>query len=221
MRAGRWQVARRSARGAIFVDRRKDSFGPAARAASGNRRLLGCGFVQDEIWRRRVNGWNPSQLVARGVFDSIEEADAILCRWDEARARSTITPDSWRRGMALDVPISRPLVKSGGSAPSFSIFAGAGRGAGETLSTSSAPCLCPWCAVERAAQGHGSAPRTGFVAVARCERHSAESPALLAPQPTTRPPSAALSHAPAAGFLNPNPNPNAGAVQAFLKGRWS
>lgn len=192
------------------------------------------------------SGWNPQQLVARGVFDSIEEADAVLCRLDEARARSTITPESWRRGMAFDVPISagggfklqpgsstrsslapapagsfsRSLVRSGGSAEGSLSFPPSARGVGETLSTSPAPSLCPWCALERAYQGQGAAPRTGFVAVERCARHASESSA-----PGNRPVSmphnmpggaSALSHAATPGFPI---NPNAGVRQAFPKGR--
>lgn len=193
-------------------------------------------------------GWNPGQLVARGVFDSVEEADAVLCRLDEARARSTITPESWRRGMAFDVPISagggfklqsgsstrsslapapagsfsRSLVRSGGSAEGSLSFPPSARGVGETLSTSPAPSLCPWCALERAYQGQGAAPRTGFVAVARCARHASESSAAAvqpASMPHNMPAVAPASHlAAAAGFPI---NPNAGVVQAFPKGRWS
>lgn len=198
-------------------------------------------------------GWNPAQLVARGVFDSIEQADQVLCRWDEARARSVITPDSWRRGMALDIPISRRRMSSG-SAAGQSLPLQDGGPAAECLARplaitsgpnviwpavgpkpmsgpsqgkqSAAPVardtgaasICPWCAMERATSGQGAAARTGFVSVARCDRHSAESPELLAPQPPTSPPSPALSLAGDGGFL---PNPNAAVVQAFPKGRWS
>lgn len=193
------------------------------------------------------SGFNPQQLVARGVFDSVEEADAVLCRLDEARARATITPESWRRGMAFDVPISagggfklqpgsstrsslapapagsfsRSLVRSGGSAEGSLSFPPSARGVGETLSTLPAPSICPWCAIERALNGQGAAPRTGFVAVARCARHASESsaPAVQsASMPHNSPAVApALSHAATAGF--PQSNPNAGVVQAFPKGR--
>jgi len=180
-------------------------------------------------------GFNPQQLVNRGVFDSLEEADAVLCRLDEARSRATITPDSWRRGMAFDVPISagggfklqsgsstrsslapapagsfsRDRMVSGGSLlGSPESFPAAARGVGETLSTSPAPCLCPWCAIERAMNGQGAAPRTGFVAVERCSRHAGSSaPAVQsASMPHNSPAVApALSHAAAAGFpINPN-----------------
>lgn len=194
------------------------------------------------------SGFNPQQLVARGVFDSVEEADAVLCRLDEARARATITPESWRRGMAFDVPISagggfklqpgsstrsslapapagsfsRSLVRSGGSAEGSLSFPPSARGVGETLSTSPAPGLCPWCAIERAMQGQGAAPRTGFVAVARCARHASESSAS-GNRPVSMPHNSpggasALSHAATPGFPI---NPNAGVRQAFPKGRWS
>ncbi len=176
-----------------------------------------------------MTGWNPQQLVNRGVFSSLEEADAILCRWDEARARSVITPDSWRRGMALDVPISRRRMASGvsvlGSPESFPASecgAGAGVVASSSRRPAPAPSLCPWCALERAYQGHGAAPRAGFVAVERCSRHAGSSaPAVQSsPMPHNSPAVAPASHlAAAAGFLNPNPN--AGVVQAFPKGRWS
>jgi hypothetical protein len=174
-----------------------------------------------------VNGFNPQQLVKRGVFDSIEQADAVLCDWETARSRASITPDSWRRGMALDVPISRRLVASG-SVAGRSYPLQDGLPAAEcspthqqAITCGSVDSICPWCVIERAAQGQGAAPRTGFVAVARCGRHSAESSALLAPTSPT-PPGAghALSHATASGFPS-NPNPNAGVVQAFPKGRWS
>ena len=178
-------------------------------------------------WGCPVNpsGFNPQQLVARGVFSSLDEADRVLCAWDEARARSTITPDAWRRGMALDVPISRRLVASG-SVAGRSYPLQDGLPAAECSPAQAITCvpvngLCPWCALERAMNGQGAAPRTGFVSVARCARHSAESPVLLAPTSPT-PPGAghALSHATASGFPS-NPNPNAGVVQAFPKGRWS
>ena len=173
-----------------------------------------------------MNGFNPQQLVKRGVYSSLEEADAILCRWDEARAHSTITPDAWRRGMALDVPISRRRM-SAGSVAGRSYPLQDGLPAAEcspahyqAITCESVNLICPWCALERAMNGQGAAPRAGFVAVARCARHSAESP-VLAPKPHT-PPGAghALSHATASGFPS-NPNPNAGVVQAFPKGRWS
>lgn len=193
-------------------------------------------------------GFNPQQLVARGVFDSIEEADAVLCRLDEARARATIMPEGWRRGMAFDVPISagggfklqsgsstrsslapapagsftRDRMVTGGEAMGSLSFPSSRRGAGAALSNRPAPSLCPWCALERAYQGQGAAPRTGFVAVTRCARHASESsaPAVQsAPMPHNSPGGAsALSHAATPGFPI---NPNAGAVQAFPKGRWS
>lgn len=191
-------------------------------------------------------GFNPAQLVKRGVFGSLEEA----------RSRATITPESWRRVLRCDVPIflqggrglgeSHNLAGAGATpapAPIFSTGAGlflqraspsptslaagpvdslsrrrmaAGSAAGHPhplqdawpaaeCSPAQRPeitgpvnAICPWCAIERAMNGQGAAPRTGFVSVARCERHCAES---------------------TAGSLNPNPN--AGVVQAFPKGRWS
>lgn len=50
-------------------------------------------------------GFDAQLLVNRGVFDSLEEADAILCRLDEARTRSVITASSWQLGLGFTVPI--------------------------------------------------------------------------------------------------------------------
>jgi len=170
-------------------------------------------------------GWNPQQLVNRGVFDSLEEADAVLCRLDEARSRATITPESWRRGMAFDVPISRHRMVSGSAAGFTYPLQDGGPAAeclaGKQLEIACQPnSICPYCAAERAMNGQGSAVRTGFVAVARCERHAESSAAAVQPASLPHNPpggAPAISRAATPGFPI---NPNAGVVQAFPKGRW-
>lgn len=191
-------------------------------------------------------GFNPAQLVARGVFDSLEEADAVLCDFDDARPGATVVAVSWLQGFKFQVPIlpqgeigraanlagynkadadrpkdwvgspNKPLMRKVNGAcvsrplqgiacqnlPSAcavgavglpnrlgsAVEAGSGPGnksqRSPELLPESASVLCPWCAVERSLSGQGSAPRTGFVAVARCDRHTNESPApsLAVPQ---------------------------------------
>jgi hypothetical protein len=55
----------------------------------------------------KSTGFNPDQLVARGVFDSLAEADAVLCDFDDARPGSTVIGVSWLQGFRFQVPISR------------------------------------------------------------------------------------------------------------------
>lgn len=51
-------------------------------------------------------GFDAQMLVKRGVFDSLEEADAILCRLEDARTRSVIVASSWQLGLGFTVPIT-------------------------------------------------------------------------------------------------------------------
>lgn len=125
-------------------------------------------------------------------------ADAVLCDWETARSRASITPDSWRRGMAFDGSISRRRMSAGEVSPEL-VTAGSRGSAGTVVPAG--PVLCPWCAIERAMNGQGAASRTGFVAVARCGRHCAESPVLLAPKPHT-PPAAGCALSRASGGLS-------------------
>lgn len=83
--------------------------------------------------------------------------------------------------------------------------------------------LCVWCALERALSGQAPAPRiNGDVWLRSCARHE-ERPGLplevLTTSPTVRraaAPAADLGRAP-----NGSPNPNAGHVPHFPRGRWS
>lgn len=143
-----------------------------------------------------MNGFKPQQLVARGVFDTIEELDRVMLELDDARKEPRVIACAWREGFSFTVP----RVRSGAGAAATPPFGNdhAARvdavPARETESRRSpesvagaASVLCPWCAAERAMQGQGAAPRTGFVPVARCARHSAESPADFNGQfPTNR-----------------------------------
>ncbi len=197
-------------------------------------------------------GFNPQQLVARGVCASLEEADAVLCDCDDARPGPTVLGVSWMQGFGFTVQVTgsklnfpaacavgvgRPATSPSGVATARTAEAGSGvvntsRRSPELL-PESASVLCPWCAIERARSGQGSAPRTGFVSVVRCDRHSAEPPAafLASPQsPQSTGVRDATLHAPApvlplrgaagAEPFHPTLNPNAGVVPAFPKGRW-
>ena len=79
--------------------------------------------------------------------------------------------------------------------------------AGETAT------ICPWCAMERAMQRQGPAPRANRpMRVESCGRHSS-------PGDTSHPaPQAGGALDRAAGLPS---NPNAGCAAAFPKGRWN
>lgn len=200
--------------------------------------------------------------MARGVFDSLDEADLVLCEWEEARSEPRLRFSAF--GRCRDVssagfpsptslapepakpfsPSARVAVVSRVAKPGHSAgpvtgktaetagnsFAGRMAGDASPVSTSQrspelsigAAVMCPWCALERAMNGQGSAPRTGFVSVQRCERHAAEIPLPEHKAGTSTPtPAPANAHSLASGAGLPiNPNPNAGQVQAFPKGRW-
>lgn len=83
-----------------------------------------------------------------------------------------------------------------------------------SLADSPVNSICPWCAWERAAAGHGSAARANqFRRVQSCARHSAS------PEPPSSPvPTAGAEPDSGAGLPS---NPNAGCVAAYPKGRWS
>lgn len=279
-----------------------------------------------------MNGFNPQQLVARGVFDSREEFDRVMLELDEARREPRVIACAWLEGMRFETRIDTDshgfselphtrkgvaaTVKGGDNEKGISLhaltedaaqvrtFAGKGEiatrptsktaaskhrltrpGAAKTgyevaddscrvpLPTNlpaacavgagpinrfehrtvdavpgresesqrspesdagAASVLCPWCAIERAMNGQGAAPRTGFVSVARCARHAAEPPApsLAASNPhkpagardafILAPVSALQSLRSAdAGPFHPTTNPNAGVRLAYPKGRWS
>ena len=210
-------------------------------------------------------GFNPAELVERGVFDSLEEADRVLCALDDARPGPQVIAVSWLEGFKFQVSISAgrgavlqsaspsrtslPIVPadpfsaarvSGGAAagqrfPVSAVEAGSGV---ENISQRSPELLpepasvCPWCAVERAMSGQGSAATAPFVSRTRCARHA---PVEAMERPTT-PPQQAVARdasplAPAAALLFPGSagaepfhpvlNPNAGVRPAYPKGRWT
>lgn len=158
-----------------------------------------------------MNGFNPEHLVARGVFDSLEEADRVLCELDDARREARIIAVAWLEGMnfklrvgelrvermnlpaACAVGAGRPGISPSGMATARTVDAVPGRESESQRSPESdagaASVLCPWCAIERAMQGQGAAPRTGFVSVARCERHSERIPPAD-PSESANPPTA-------------------------------
>lgn len=176
-----------------------------------------------------MNGFNPDQLVARGVFDSRQELDRVMLELDEARREPRVIACAWLEGMRFGVEISDavervptrfPAACAVGAGPinrfeHRTVDAVPGRESESQRSPESdagaASVLCPWCAIERAMNGQGAAPRTGFVSVARCARHSAEPPA----------PALQSLRSADAGPFHPTTNPNAGVQQAFPKGRWS
>lgn len=137
----------------------------------------------------KFNGFNPQQLVNRGMCESVEELDRVMLELDEARKSPVVIAVSWQQGFRFQVGISgaRMRTGAGGAATSpfgngYAVPVAAGAGV-ETMSqrspelvSASAAVLCPWCAIERAMSGQGAAPRTGFVPVARCARHVNESP---------------------------------------------
>lgn len=284
-----------------------------------------------------MNGFNPDQLVARGVFDSVEELDRVMLELDEARKEPRVISCAWLEGMGFqpridtdshgfsELPHTRKGVaataKGGDNEKGISLHAltedaaqvrtfagqgeiatrptsktaaskhrltrpgaaktgyevaddscrvplptnlpaacavGAGRAGNDSpsglaaarvaeagsgvantsrrspeLLSEPASVLCPWCAVERAMSGQGTAARTGFVSVERCHRHSAEPPALTVAAPKSPmtagardafflAPAAALQslRSADAGPFHPTTNPNAGVVPAYPKGRW-
>ena len=177
-----------------------------------------------------MNGFNPQQLVARGVFDSVEELDRVMCELDDARREPRIIACAWREGFDFTVPRVRSGAGAAATSPFGNGYAAPVEASAGVVNTSrrspellpadasvlcSVPVLadysdkasprrrteeargstrvqgrrpervsptlaaehslCPWCALERAMSGQGTAARTGFVSVARCARHSAES----------------------------------------------
>ena len=54
-----------------------------------------------------MNGFNPRELVARGVFDSLTELDAVMCELDDVRPGPTVTRQGWSNGMDFVVGVSR------------------------------------------------------------------------------------------------------------------
>lgn len=194
----------------------------------------------------KYRGFNPQQLVNRGVFDSLEEADRVLCELDEARKSPRVISVSWLEGFKFQVPMQggrgpgRAHNASGAGAtpaPAPNLSAGGGsflqRGSPTPTSLAAAPAGsdCPWCAVERANQGHGTAPTAPFVSRTRCARHAPagmEQPAK-APNPAGVRDALPMAPAPALPFpgstnaepFHPVLNPNAGVRPAYPKGRWS
>lgn len=279
------------------------------------------------------NGFNDAQLVARGVVDSLEELDRVLCELDDARREPRVIAVAWQEGFHFQVPMrgsrgpsephklasagatpapapnlpqrevgetpnlrgynmgganrpkdwagsgNKPLMRSltanvcrplKGIAPqnlwqsppvsgaesnttdpreltapvlplNFSAGGGAVLQSAAPSRTYSPPApadtvsvVCPWCALERAYQGQGPAPRTGYgyARVKSCARHS---PVEVLEHPTIAPQQAvardASPQAPAAALLLPGSagaepfhpvlNPNAGVRPAYPKGRWS
>lgn len=202
----------------------------------------------------KLQGFNPAALVARGVFDSLEEADRVLCALDDARPGARIIAVSWQEGFGFMVQVqgskfsmqggrglgeSHNLAGAGATpapAPTLSAGSGSFLQSASPSRTSLAPAPadsdCPWCAIERAKQGHGSAPMAPFVPRTRCARHApveAAKPSTNAPHPAVArdasplAPAAALLFPGSAGAepFHPKLNPHAGVRPAYPKGRWS
>lgn len=141
-----------------------------------------------------LSGFQPKQLVARGVFDSLAELDRVMCELDDRRPTARVIACSWDAGMDFRFRISECRHEFHGLTRTLSDFE-----AGVVVSSAGSPLphllgdgpassvsppasgpveLCAWCVVETRFQGHGSAPRSnGDVAWVSCERHRSDVPA--------------------------------------------
>lgn len=121
-----------------------------------------------------MTGFNPDALVARGVFDSREELDRVMCELDDARPGPTVS----RLGWGLGMDFNRARVGSGVAGVSPSPF-GTGGAAAVTAPAAGKPAaLCIFCAWERAMQpGPWTAPPriNGDVMLWPCARHASQS----------------------------------------------
>lgn len=126
-------------------------------------------------------GFAVEALVARGVFDSLAELDAVMCELDDRRPGARVLACSWDAGMEFRKPVF----------PAGVCQMGARLGAGSTrpkpVGAPPAPipaavwgqkpgmpaALCIFCAWERAAQGPRMARLriNGDVMLWPCARH--------------------------------------------------
>jgi hypothetical protein len=134
-----------------------------------------------------MNGFNPEQLVARGVFDSLEELDRVMCELDDVLAAPRVSRVGWSRGMDFNRarvgsgavmahdPASEPMRVP----PAPNPVAVWGRQPGQPAA------LCIFCAWERAMQPGPRMARPQFngdVMLWPCARH-ADRPQNANPQP--------------------------------------
>lgn len=145
----------------------------------------------ERVLPARPAGFNPDQLVARGVFDSLAELDAVMCEWEEFRAEPRVLSVSWREAMTFQCGVrnaecgiggndfNRARVRSGvdamggSNAIPFEAAPGSSMRAPADVKQSA---LCIFCAWERAMQPgpRMARPRiNGDVVLWPCERHAA------------------------------------------------
>jgi hypothetical protein len=121
-----------------------------------------------------MKGFNPDQLVARGVFDSLAKLDSVMCELDDARPGPTLTRLGWGHGMDFNRARVRSGVGAmgGSNAIPFEAAPGSSMRASADVKQSA---LCIFCAWERAMQpGPRMAPPriNGDVRLEPCARHS-------------------------------------------------
>lgn len=124
-----------------------------------------------------MNGFNPQQLVARGVFDSLEELDRVMCELDDVRPGPQVSRGGWLEGMDFNRARMGSGVGAAADLTSFEVAADAPMRAPAVLRPAA---LCIFCAWERAAQpGPRMAPLriNGDVRLEPCARHSTLRPA--------------------------------------------
>ena len=136
-----------------------------------------------------MKGFNPQQLVARGVFDSLKELDRVMCELDDARPGPQVIGVSWSQGMDFTVrsqKFNRAYVGSGVGEEVGSNVAPLGTAAVSPMREPvdvKPPVLCIFCAWERAMQPgpRMARPRiNGDVVLGSCARHSSD-PAVTLP----------------------------------------
>ena len=119
-----------------------------------------------------LTGFNPDALVDRGVFDSLDELDRVMCELDDVLAAPRVSRVGWSRGMDFN----RARMGSGvvGEVGSNSLFGAAAKPTMTAPTGVKQSALCVFCAWERAAQ---SGPRmarprfNGDVMLWPCARH--------------------------------------------------
>lgn len=181
----------------------------------------------------------------------LDELDRTLCELDDAQPGPAITRREWglaeARGKQLDFnglndAPGQPHVNASAAGVSRSPGPPSSLAGGSFASSPGSPpgvitpphkaeppaiVLCLWCAMERAANRQGPAPRAGVcLRVGSCERHGGE-PGTVDFAGSSR--EVVTEHSPTAGAavaaqaVNRAPvpfNPNAGERPAFPKGRW-
>lgn len=115
-------------------------------------------------------------------------------------------------------PLAAPGRPKGVGVPAGQSFLQPGPSPRTSLATVPAKLFCVWCHMEGNHQGHGPAPRiTGDMVLHSCADHAGPSSSEAVPcSPPPQSPPVGPEARPA-----PPLNPNAGAVAAFPKGRWS